>query len=109
MADRPKSNTPLSRREHEVLALMAKGLDYIQVGGHLGISASTVAAHCMRAMVRTRTSSLFQLGMWAAQNEYRPSGTPIFRDDLCNCGDSDCDGRACYVGDRAVDVSGAGR
>lgn len=95
MADLPKPNTPLSRREHEVLSLMAKGLDYIQVGGMLGISASTVASMCMRAMHRTGTTSLFQLGAWAVLQGYTHKSAPVFRDDLCSCRNPDCTGVSC--------------
>lgn len=95
MTDLPRPGTMLSRREHETLSLMANGLDYIEVGATLGISSSTVASHCMRAMVRTGTSSLFQLGMWAQINGYRPGESPLFREDQCNCGRLTCDGLGC--------------
>lgn len=95
MSERPKPGTPLSRREHEVLSLMARGLEYGQVGAIIGITASTVGAHCMRAMARTRTKSLFQLGAWAAMHGYTANSAPVFREDTCDCEKSVCDGMSC--------------
>jgi DNA-binding NarL/FixJ family response regulator len=39
---------PLSEREVEVLQALSKGLTYKEVGGQLGISALTVAAHAKK-------------------------------------------------------------
>lgn len=94
MTDMPRPGTALSRREHEVLTHMSTGKDYGEVGLELGITASTVGCIAMRAMVRTGTSSLFQLGMWAQCNGYQAGTGPTFRDDQCNCGPN-CDGRSC--------------
>lgn len=94
MADKPTPGTALSRREHEVLMHLSTGMTYGQVGAELGIAASSVGSMAMRAMVRTRTSSLFALGMWAQRNGYGPGTAPVFSQDRCNCGPN-CDGRRC--------------
>ena len=51
----------LSRREREVMALVAAGLLNKQVGGELGISEITVKAHRGQAMQKMRANSLADL------------------------------------------------
>jgi len=51
----------LTRREREVLALVASGLLNKQVGGELGISEITVKAHRGQVMVKMKASSLADL------------------------------------------------
>jgi FixJ family two-component response regulator len=64
----------LSRREREVMALVASGLLNKQVGGELGISEITVKAHRGRMMRKMKADSLAELvGMPQA------SGWRLFR------------------------------
>ncbi|WP_372783188.1 response regulator transcription factor [Phenylobacterium sp.] len=51
----------LSRREREVMSLVASGLQNKQVGGELGISEITVKAHRGRAMRKMKARSLADL------------------------------------------------
>jgi FixJ family two-component response regulator len=51
----------LSRREREVMALVASGLLNKQVGGELGISEITVKAHRGQAMQKMKANSLADL------------------------------------------------
>ena len=51
----------LSRREREVMALVASGLLNKQVGGELGISEITVKAHRGRVMQKMKANSLADL------------------------------------------------
>ena len=57
----------LSRREREVMALVASGRMNKQVGGDLGISEITVKAHRGKAMQKMEASSLAHLVMIAAR------------------------------------------
>lgn len=45
LADMPRGSSPLTKREQEILALVANGLAAKQVARHLGISAKTVEQH----------------------------------------------------------------
>jgi FixJ family two-component response regulator len=57
----------LTRREREVMALVASGLLNKQVGGELGISEITVKAHRGRAMQKMKADSLADLVKMAAR------------------------------------------
>jgi FixJ family two-component response regulator len=57
----------LSRREHEVMSLIVKGLMNKQVGGVLGISEITVKAHRGRVMQKMRATSFADLVTMAAE------------------------------------------
>jgi len=57
----------LTRREREVLALVAAGLLNKQVGGELGISEITVKAHRGQVMVKMKADSLADLVRMAAR------------------------------------------
>jgi two-component system nitrate/nitrite response regulator NarL len=53
---------PLSRREREVLSLVAEGLEYSSIGRRLGIGAETARTHlkkaCLRLGAATRTQAV---------------------------------------------------
>jgi FixJ family two-component response regulator len=57
----------LTRREREVMALVASGLLNKQVGGELGISEITVKAHRGQAMQKMKADSLADLVKMAAR------------------------------------------
>lgn len=57
----------LSRREREVMALVASGLLNKQVGGELGISEITVKAHRGRVMEKMKAGSLAELVRMSAK------------------------------------------
>ena len=68
----------LSRREREVMALVASGLLNKQVGGELGISEITVKAHRSKVMRKMQAGSFADLVKMAGrlQKEFRSSGVP---------------------------------
>lgn len=47
----------LTRRQHEILELLAKGYSYKEMGGVLGISPSTVRAHLHSVYGKLRVNS----------------------------------------------------
>ena len=57
----------LTRREREVMALVAAGLLNKQVGGELGISEITVKAHRGQAMIKMKANSFAELVQMAAR------------------------------------------
>jgi len=63
----------LSRREREVMALVAAGLLNKQVGGELGISEITVKAHRGQAMRKMKADSLADLVNMAARLHLAPA------------------------------------
>lgn len=54
------TGTDLTRRELEVLALIAEGLSHEQIGGRLGIGAETVRTHLRKACTRLDAGSRTQ-------------------------------------------------
>ena len=73
----------LSRRESEVMALVAQGLTSRDIGGRLFLSPRTVEMHVQNSLdklgCRTRAEAvrrLTELGTWAGTAEARPGGRP---------------------------------
>ena len=64
----------LSRREREVMALVASGLSNKRVGGELGISEITVKAHQGQVMQKMKADSFAELVKMAAR--LRLAGSP---------------------------------
>jgi two-component system, NarL family, response regulator LiaR len=60
--DRPRSSSLLTKREKEVLTLLAQGLSHEEIGRRLSISDETVRTHVRKASVRlnaaTRTEAV---------------------------------------------------
>jgi FixJ family two-component response regulator len=69
-----ESYASLSRREREVMALVASGRLNKQVGGELGISEITVKAHRGRVMRKMKADSLAELVKMAARLRIAPMG-----------------------------------
>ncbi|WKD56943.1 Oxygen regulatory protein NreC [Corynebacterium capitovis DSM 44611] len=56
----------LTRRELEVLRLLARGYTYKEIGKQLFISVKTVETHASNILRKTQTSNRHQLTRWAA-------------------------------------------
>jgi FixJ family two-component response regulator len=59
--DRTSRIAELSAREHDVTALLARGLNNREIGAHLGISPRTVEAHKARLMRKLGAGNLAEL------------------------------------------------
>jgi FixJ family two-component response regulator len=69
------SYASLTPREHEVMALVVRGLLNKQVGDELGISEITVKAHRGQMMRKMKAASLAELVTMAARLGLRPART----------------------------------
>jgi DNA-binding NarL/FixJ family response regulator len=63
-----RSQSSLTGREREVLALVGRGLANKQIAGRLGISEKTVKAHLGRAFQRIGANDRTQAALWAERN-----------------------------------------
>jgi DNA-binding NarL/FixJ family response regulator len=63
-----KRGSPLSPRELEVAALIARGLTNRQIGEALVVADRTVATHIEHILSRLSFSSRTQIGVWAAEH-----------------------------------------
>ena len=59
----------LTRRELEVLRLLARGYTYKEIGAQLFISVKTVETHASNILRKTQTSNRHQLTRWAADRD----------------------------------------
>jgi predicted ATPase/DNA-binding CsgD family transcriptional regulator len=66
---RPSTGPPLTSREREVVALVAKGLSNLQIAGQLVISERTVESHVSNILGKLDFGSRARLAAWAV--EYR--------------------------------------
>jgi DNA-binding CsgD family transcriptional regulator len=64
----PRSVGLLTRREHEVLRLLAEGLTNAQIAGRLYISAKTAEHHVGRILGKLGLRSRAEAAAWAARN-----------------------------------------
>ncbi|MBW0103527.1 response regulator transcription factor [Pseudonocardia sp. KRD291] len=71
-SDRPGAAPPidpeldqLTRRERDVLRLLARGYSYKEIGGELFISVKTVETHVSSVLRKTQTSNRYELSRWA--------------------------------------------
>jgi predicted ATPase/DNA-binding NarL/FixJ family response regulator len=66
MKDRP--NSPLSAREHDVAALIARGLTNRQIAAELVISDRTASTHVAHILNKLSFSTRSQIAAWAAEH-----------------------------------------
>lgn len=66
----------LSRREREVVTLIARGLSNRQIGSELVISEGTVANHMKRILRKLGLDSRTQVAAWAARRNFAPAEPP---------------------------------
>ena len=59
----------LTRRELEVLRLLARGYTYREIGERLFISVKTVETHASNILRKTQQSNRHQLTRWAASHD----------------------------------------
>ncbi len=71
-SDRPGTAPPvdpevdqLTRRERDVLRLLARGYSYKEIAGELFISVKTVETHVSSVLRKTQTSNRHELSRWA--------------------------------------------
>jgi DNA-binding NarL/FixJ family response regulator len=65
---KPAEKPPLTTRERQILALVARGLANKQIAGRLGISEKTVKTHLGSAFQRLGVSDRTQAAIWAERN-----------------------------------------
>ncbi|SFR71506.1 two component transcriptional regulator, LuxR family [Agromyces sp. CF514] len=64
---RATPSTPLTEREHEVAAAVARGLGNSEIGRELHISLSTVKTHIASAMAKIGARNRVELAIWATE------------------------------------------
>jgi DNA-binding NarL/FixJ family response regulator len=58
----------LTKREHQVMQLLARGYAYKEIAGELGISLKTVESHASAVLRKLQLSSRHHITRWAAEN-----------------------------------------
>jgi non-specific serine/threonine protein kinase len=69
-ADRPsssQSSSPLTQREEEVAALVARGMTNRRIASELSISEHTAATHVRRILKKLGLRSRAQMGSWLTE------------------------------------------
>ena len=56
----------LTRRERDVLRLLARGYSYREIAGELFISVKTVETHVSSVLRKTQLSNRYELSRWAS-------------------------------------------
>ena len=67
----------LTRRQREVLELYAEGLSDLEIGGRLGVAASTVRSHIASICNRLGANHRFQCGVLAERYGIFPTNPPL--------------------------------
>lgn len=69
---RADPSTPLTDRERDVLAAVARGLGNAEIGRELHISLSTVKTHLESIMAKTGARNRVELAIWAVESRGGP-------------------------------------
>jgi non-specific serine/threonine protein kinase len=64
----PRGSMPLTRREQEVAALVARGLSNRQIAGALGVTERTAVSHIEHIMNKLSVNSRAQIAVWAVRH-----------------------------------------
>ena len=67
---------PLTDREEQVLAAVARGLGNSEIGGELHISLSTVKTHLESLTTKIGARNRVELAIWASERGRRPASPP---------------------------------
>jgi len=67
-AQPPPDENPLTERENEVVAVVARGLSNAEVANELHVSISTVKAHVAGAMAKLGARNRVELVIWAYEH-----------------------------------------
>jgi NarL family two-component system response regulator LiaR len=66
-AEKPKTEEPLSEREHEVLVLIAEGLSNQEIAGRLVVSERTVRNHVGSILTKLHLANRTQAALYAVR------------------------------------------
>ena len=69
-------SAPLTDREEQVLAAVARGLGNSEIGSELHISLSTVKTHLESIMTKIGARNRVELAIWASERGRRPASPP---------------------------------
>jgi DNA-binding NarL/FixJ family response regulator len=67
------TSAPITRREQEVVVLVAQGLTNIQIAEVLVLSERTVESHVRNALSKLELTSRVSLARWAVDEQFRGS------------------------------------
>jgi len=68
---RSAASSPLTEREEQVLAGVARGLGNTEIGRELHISLSTVKTHIASIMTKINARNRVELAIWAGERDHR--------------------------------------